>query len=73
VATVLAYAIWSTLLRRYAAASVAPFALLVPFVAAASSALVFGERFGGLRLAGMAGVLAGLTVIVLPGRRRVSF
>jgi O-acetylserine/cysteine efflux transporter len=64
VATVLAYAIWGALLRRYATATVAPFALLVPFVGAASSALAFGERFGPLRLAGMALVLAGLSVIL---------
>jgi len=63
-ATVLAYVIWGALLRRYAAATVAPFALLVPFVGAVSSALAFGERFGPLRLAGMALVLAGLTVIL---------
>jgi len=62
VATVLAYAIWGMLLRRYAAAAVAPFALLVPCVAAAGSSLVFGERFGPLRLV----VLTGLAVIVLP-------
>ena len=68
VATVLAYAIWGALLRRYPAAAVAPFALLVPFVAAAGSSLVFGERFGPVRLAGMALVLAGLGVIVLPVR-----
>jgi O-acetylserine/cysteine efflux transporter len=69
VATVLAYAIWGDLLRRYPTAAVTPFALLVPFVAAASSALVFGERFGPLRLIGMALVLAGLGVIVLPRTR----
>jgi O-acetylserine/cysteine efflux transporter len=66
IATVLAYAIWGMLLRRYPAAAVAPFALLVPFVATLGSALVFGERFGRVRLAGMALVLAGLAVIVLP-------
>jgi len=65
-ATTLAYTIWGNLLRRYPAATVAPFALLVPFVGALSSALVFGERFGPVRLAGMACVLAGLAVIVLP-------
>ena len=65
-ATVLGYAIWGFLLRRYPAAAVTPFALLVPFVAALGSALVFGERFGALRLTGMALVLAGLAVIVLP-------
>ncbi len=64
VATVLAYAIWGHLLRCYPAATVAPFALLIPFVAAYACALVFGERFGPLRLAGMALVLLGLAIIV---------
>ena len=67
VATILAYAIWGRLLRRYPAATVAPFALLVPFVGAFASSLVFGERFGAVRLAGMALVLIGISVIVLPG------
>jgi len=70
VATVLAYAIWGHLLRRYPAATVAPFALLIPFVAAYASSLVFGERFGTLRLAGMALVLLGLVFIVT--RRETS-
>jgi O-acetylserine/cysteine efflux transporter len=65
VATVLAYAIWGWLLRRHAAATVAPFALLVPFVAAGASSVVFGERFSGLRVAGMALVMLGLAVIVM--------
>ena len=65
VATVAAYAVWGDLLRRYTTATVAPFALLVPFVGAGASALVFGERFGPARLAGMACVLAGLATIVL--------
>jgi O-acetylserine/cysteine efflux transporter len=39
-------------------------------VAAAASAVTFGERFGPLRLIGMALVLAGLGVIVLPARVR---
>ena len=72
VATTLAYAIWGVLLRRYPTALVAPFALLVPFVAAAASAAVFGERFGGLRLAGMVLVLCGLAVIVLPAREAAA-
>ena len=70
IATILAYAIWGRLLRRYPAAAVAPFALLVPFVGAFASSLVFGERFGALRLAGMALVLSGIAVIVLPGDPR---
>jgi O-acetylserine/cysteine efflux transporter len=66
VATVLAYTLWGRLLRRYPTALVAPFALLVPIVGALASAAAFGERFGGLRLAGMACVLAGIGVIVGP-------
>jgi O-acetylserine/cysteine efflux transporter len=66
IATVLGYAIWGGLLRRYPAATVAPFALLIPFVATYASSLAFGERFGPLRLAGMALVLLGLAVIVAP-------
>jgi O-acetylserine/cysteine efflux transporter len=65
VATVIAYAIWGFLLRRYPAAAVTPFALLAPFVAAGAAALVLGERFGSLRVSGMALVLAGLAVLVL--------
>jgi O-acetylserine/cysteine efflux transporter len=72
VATVLAYAIWGWLLRRYVVATVAPFALLTPFVAAYASSLVFGERFGALRLAGMALVMLGLAVIVRRGRDAIS-
>jgi GNAT superfamily N-acetyltransferase len=41
----------------------------VPFVGGYASALVFGERFGPLRLAGMALVLLGIAVIVLPWDR----
>ena len=63
VATVLAYAIWGCLLRTYSAATVGTFALLVPFVGAASSSLVFGEQFGSFRLAGMALVLLGVAII----------
>ena len=69
VATVLAYAIWGHLLRRYPAATVTPFALLIPFVAAYGSSLVFGERFGMLRLIGMGLVLLGLAVIITTRRR----
>jgi len=75
VATTFAYALWGGLLRRYPTATVAPFALLVPFVAALSTWLIFGERFGPVRLAGMAFVLLGLVLVVLPsavGREAVG-
>ncbi len=66
VATVGAYAVWGHLLHKYPAASVTPFAMLVPCVAALSSAIVFGERFESLRLAGMATMLVGVGVAILP-------
>jgi len=74
-ATTLAYALWGGLLRRYPTATVAPFALLVPFVAALSTWMVFGERFGPVRLTGMAFVLLGLVLVALPsgvGREAVE-
>jgi O-acetylserine/cysteine efflux transporter len=68
-ATVVAYALWGSLLQRYPTAVVAPFALIAPCTGVLASALVFREVFGPVRYAGMALILAGLAVIVLPGRR----
>jgi O-acetylserine/cysteine efflux transporter len=65
-ASVLAYAIWGGLLQRYSTGVVAPFALLAPAVGAIASSLVYGEGFGPLRLAGMACMLVGLAIVVLP-------
>ncbi|QCI65584.1 EamA family transporter [Phreatobacter stygius] len=70
VATTFGYAAWGRLIRRYSAATIAPFALLVPFVGAAASSLVFGEAFGPLRLTGMALVLAGLALLLMPATSR---
>jgi O-acetylserine/cysteine efflux transporter len=60
------YAIWGNLLRRYPVGVVAPFALLSPCAGVAASAVVFGEVFTPIRYAGMALILAGLVVIILP-------
>lgn len=68
VSTCVAYWLWGRLLRDHTAAQVVPFALLVPFVGAASSSLVFGERFGPLRLAGMIIVVCGIAVMLLSRR-----
>ena len=68
-ATTVGYGIWGFLMARYPATTVAPFALLVPVTGAASAALVIGESFGPMRLAGMALVLAGLGVTALRWRR----
>jgi O-acetylserine/cysteine efflux transporter len=66
IATVAAYAIWARLLHLYSTAVVAPFALLAPCVGALASAIVFSEQFGPLRLAGMAAILSGLAIVLLP-------
>ena len=68
VSTSIAYWLWGRLLRDYPAAQVVPFALLVPFVGSAASSIVFGERFGPLRLAGMLTVIGGIAVMVLVKR-----
>lgn len=70
ITTSLAYWLWGRLLRDYTAAQVVPFALLVPFIGSASSAIVFGERFGPLRLAGMITVILGIAIMLLFGRAR---
>jgi O-acetylserine/cysteine efflux transporter len=71
ISTSIAYWLWGRLLRDYPAAQVVPFALLVPFVGAASSTLVFGERFGALRLSGMVIVVCGIAVMLLSKRSQV--
>ena len=68
--TLIAYGLWSYLLQRYHAATVAPFALLSPATGILASSLLLGETFGPLRLAGMGLILAGLAVIVWPARSR---
>lgn len=68
VATTGGYGLWSYLLARYPTATVAPFALLSPIVGVVASAIVFGERFPPLRYAGMALILLGLAVVLLPPR-----
>ena len=68
-ASVFAYAIWGSLLQRYSTGAVAPFALLSPCVGAITSAIVFGEQFGPLRIGGIAFMLIGLAIVAIPLRR----
>ena len=70
VGTSFGYWVWGRLLHKYTAAQVVPFALLVPFVGAGASALVFGETFGPLRAAGMIVVVCGIAVMLLTGRNK---
>ncbi|MFB9264970.1 EamA family transporter [Bradyrhizobium erythrophlei] len=68
ISTSIAYWLWGALLRDHPAAQVVPFALLVPFVGSAASSIVFSERFGPLRLAGMITVIGGIAVMLLSKR-----
>jgi O-acetylserine/cysteine efflux transporter len=68
ISTCVAYWLWGRLLRDYTAAQVVPFALLVPFIGAAASSVVFGERFGPLRLSGMVTVVCGIAIMLLSKR-----
>ncbi|HYI20773.1 MAG TPA: EamA family transporter [Solirubrobacteraceae bacterium] len=67
--TLLGFGIWLTMLKRHSAASVTPFALLVPIFGMASAALALGERPSAVELIGGAVVLAGVAVSMRPGRR----
>lgn len=71
ISTSIAYWLWGRLLRGYPAAQVVPFALLVPFVGSAASSIVFGEKFGPLRLAGMITVIGGIAIMLLARGPRV--
>jgi len=61
--TILAYAMWYYLLGRHPVSRVMPFLLLLPLVAVAGGALLFGERLSANMIAGGLCVLAGVAII----------
>ncbi len=68
--TLLAFGIWAWLLRRYPAALIAPFTLLVPIVGMSCAVWLLGEPAHWWKLAGAALVLSGLALNVASYRRR---
>ena len=66
--TLVGYGLWSVLLSRYPASTVAPFSLLVPVVGLASGVLVLGEPLSALEIGGAALVFAGLVVNIWGSR-----
>jgi O-acetylserine/cysteine efflux transporter len=60
--TLLGFGIWSMLMRRYAAATIAPFTLLVPVAGMSSAALILGEPLQWWKIAAGALVLGGLAL-----------
>lgn len=68
VATIFGFGVWGYMIRKHGLSSVAPFSLLVPVFGMSSSALVFGESFGPVRLGGAALVVCGLVFTALGPR-----
>ena len=64
-ATLFGFAAWGFLLRHHPASLVAPFSLLVPIFGMSSSALLLGEGFTPVKLAGALLVFGGLAIAVL--------
>lgn len=68
--TLLGYGLWTRLLQRYAASTVAPLSLLVPVIGLLSAMLLLGESPSGLQCLGTLGVLLGMVVNQFGGRWR---
>jgi len=60
--TLLAYSLWTQLLKKHVAAKVAPWSLLVPIVGMSAAAVAFGERPLPLQWLGALLVLLGLVI-----------
>ncbi len=63
--TIFGFGVWARLLMHYSAATVAPFALLVPVVGMVAGSVVFGELVRPVELFGGVLVMAGLALNVL--------
>jgi O-acetylserine/cysteine efflux transporter len=68
-ATILAYALWTGLLKRHPANQVAPFSLAVPLVGVAAGMLVLGDQISRWQWGGIALLGASLVVALGIGRR----
>jgi O-acetylserine/cysteine efflux transporter len=67
-ATTLGWAAWGSLLKRYPAAVVAPFSMLVPIFGLASAALLLGEPLTLTRLVATALVVGGVMIALRASR-----
>ena len=70
--TLIGYGLWNLLLHRYAAATVVPWALLVPVFGMATSAIVLSESMPWWKLAAMVLIIAGLAMNMLTARRQAK-
>ena len=67
-ATILAYAMWTGLLKRHPVNRVAPFSLGVPVVGISAGMLVLGDRISGWQWAGTALIVSALVCVMFGGR-----
>jgi len=67
--TLVGYGLWNTLLGRYSAATVAPWALLVPVFGMVSSAILLGELMPDWKVVAAVLILLGLTVNLISQRK----
>ena len=67
--TVVSYAMWYPLVRRYPVNQTMPFTLLIPLFAVASSAAILGDELNLQTAVGGAATILGVAVIVLRPRR----
>ena len=63
--TVVSYAMWYPLVRRYPVNQTMPFTLLIPLFAVASSALILGDELTVQTAIGGGATILGVAVIVL--------
>ena len=68
--TLFGFAAWSWLLTRYDAATITPYALLIPIFGMGSSALLLGEPLPPWKLVASAMVLGGIALITIVGVSR---
>ncbi len=68
VATITAYAMWTSLLKRHPANRVSPFSLGVPVVGLTAGVVVLGERITAWQWGGIALVVAALVCVMFGGR-----
>ncbi len=68
IATIAAYAMWTSLLKRHPANRVAPFSLGVPVVGLTAGMLVLGETVSAWQWAGIACVVLALACVMFGGR-----
>jgi O-acetylserine/cysteine efflux transporter len=67
-ATILAYALWTGLLKRHPMNRVAPFSLAVPVVGISSGMLVFGDVISAWQWAGTALIVVSLVIVMFGAR-----